>query len=350
MWDVRFAVKVRVRLFSILRERAGAAQAELELPRGSTLGDAVRALRDDHPSLGPLLEGNERLRLLFAVNREYADRAQRLHDGDEIALLPPVSGGAAEQIPAESAGHGLLLLSGGFDSPVAGHLILASGRTLEAVHFTMEPFTDDASAHKARRLAKILGFARLTIVPLGEELAEFTRRCDHRVYFVLLKRLMFRIAERIAGRHGATFLVTGENLGQVSSQTLANLASIDAVSRLPVLRPLLGLDKHEIIRAARAIGTFEASRGPELCDLLGPKHPATATTAARVEAEESHVNLGALIETALTRAHEVILDGAPLDPGSSNRADGGVSRPALGREAVAPPRGRSHERSLPLAP
>lgn len=343
MWDVRFAVKVRVRLFSILRDRAGAAQAELELPLHSTLGDAVRALRDDHPSLGPLLEGKERLNLLFAVNREYADRAQRLHDGDEIALLPPVSGGTA-------AGQGLLLLSGGFDSPVAGHLILASGRTLDAVHFTMEPFTDDASAHKARRLAQILGLSRLTIVPLGEELAEFTRRCDHRVYFVLLKRLMFRIAERIAGRHGATFLVTGENLGQVSSQTLANLASIDAVSRLPVLRPLLGLDKHEIIRAARAIGTFEASRGPELCDLLGPKHPATATTAARVEAEESRVNLGALIETALTRAHEVLLDGAPLDPGSSNRADGGVSRPALGPEAVAPPRGRSHERSLPLAP
>lgn len=222
-------MKVRVRLFSLLRDRAGTAQAELELPRNATLADAVRALRDLHPSLGPLMAGKQRLSLLLAVNREYADHARKLHDGDEIALMPPVSGGAAASPPAGAAGHGLLLLSGGFDSPVAGHLVLSSGRTLHAVHFTMEPFSDDASAHKARRLARMLGLSRLTIVALGEELAEFTRRCDHRVYFVLLKRLMFRIAEAIARRNGATFLVTGENLGQVSSQTLANLASIDAV-------------------------------------------------------------------------------------------------------------------------
>ncbi|MBI2078600.1 MAG: MoaD/ThiS family protein [Euryarchaeota archaeon] len=296
-------MRIEVRLFSLLRDRAGASRVELELPPGSDLRAAAERLADERPGLRALLGGESRLPVLFALNREYAAPDAPLKDGDEVAFFPPVSGGAAPGPSGSGLGRGLLLLSGGFDSPVAGHLVQRGGHSLDAVHFTMEPFTDDASARKARALAAHLGLGDLTIVPLGTDLAEFTKRCEHRYYFVLLKRLMLRVAHRIAAKGGAGFLVTGENLGQVSSQTLANLAAIDAAATLPVLRPLLGLDKEDIIRVAQRIGTFETSKGPELCDLLGPRHPATAATLEQIQAEEAKVDMSALVRSALSRAY-----------------------------------------------
>lgn len=288
-------MQINVRLFSILREKAGTGSTSIDLASGATVAQALGDLRVRLPGLARFLEGAGRVPVLVAVNREYAKPATELREGDELALLPPVSGGGG-------LGHGLLLLSGGFDSPVAGHLVISGGRTLDAVHYTMEPFTDDASVHKARRLAAILGVGRLWVVPLGAELAEFTRRCEHGFYFVLLKRLMVRVAQRLAERSDARFLVTGENLGQVSSQTLGNLAVIDAAAALPVLRPLLGLDKHEIIALANRIGTFETSKGPELCDLLGPRHPATSTRLEEILAEEAKADVDGLVEQAIGRA------------------------------------------------
>lgn len=300
-WDRDSAVKVRVRLFSIYRERAGRAETELDLPAGSRVADVVRVLGERFPRL---TRSGERESVLYSLNREYANLAEPLHDGDEVAVFPPVSGGAA--LP-----HGVLLLSGGFDSPVAAHQTLRGGRTLEALHFTMEPFTDDASLHKARRLAGILGLPRLTVIPLGDELAQLARTCEKRYYFVLMKRLMVRIAERLGRPRGASFLVTGENLGQVSSQTLASLAAIDAATTLPILRPLLGYDKQEIIRAAQAIGTFETSKGPEVCDVLGPKHPSTQARLDRVLAEEAKLDMESLVPRALAKALEVQPEAPP---------------------------------------
>ncbi|HLE47455.1 MAG TPA: MoaD/ThiS family protein [Candidatus Thermoplasmatota archaeon] len=297
-------MKIQVRLFSVLRDRAGTGHLELELPTESDVQAATDGLTKRHPRLAEILAGRDRVPIRFAVNREYAGPTVRLHDGDELAVFPPMSGGSGD---GSRLGRGMLLLSGGFDSPVAGHLVKEGGHELNAVHFTMEPFTDDASAKKAAILAAKLGIGRLTIVPLGTDLAEFTRRCEHRHYFVLLKRLMLRVAQEVAGRTGAAFLVTGENLGQVSSQTLANLAAIDGAARLPVLRPLLGLDKEDIIRFAKRIGTYETSKGPELCDLLGPKHPSTASTAEQVAKEEAKVDVDALVASAMSRAFEVAL-------------------------------------------
>jgi len=197
-------------------------------------------------------------------------------------------------------GHrGVLLLSGGFDSPVAGHLMSRQGLDLVAAHFSLEPITDDAAAVKTRRLCELLGIPALYVIRVGEAFAEVAHRCDRRFYFVLTKRLMVRLADAVADREGADVLVTGENLGQVSSQTLANLRAIDEAARRPVLRPLIGFDKQEIIDRAKDIGTYEVSKGPEICDLLGPPAPATQAQVAQILAEEAKLDLASLVETTL---------------------------------------------------
>ncbi len=288
-------MRVNVRLFSLFRERAGVKEATLDLPPAARVAEAIRALQEMFPRIAPLVEGDHRL-LLVSVNREYSSMEATLDDGDELALFPPVSGGAV---------GALLLLSGGFDSPVAGQMARDHGFGLEAVHFSMEPVTDDASSRKSTELARMLGVERLTVVPIGRPLAEIARVCRPRAYFVLQKRFMYRLAARIARRKGSRFLVTGENLGQVSSQTLVNLGAIDAVAELPVLRPLLGLDKTQIIDLARRLGTFELSKGPEVCDVLGPKHPSTSVALEHVVEEEAKLDLEGLLEQALEGAFEV---------------------------------------------
>lgn len=195
---------------------------------------------------------------------------------------------------------GVLLLSGGFDSPVAGHLLLTQGLPIVAAHFSLEPITDDAAAGKARGLCEILGFPSLYVVRVGEAFAEIAHRCARRFYFVLTKRLMVRMADLLADRERADVLVTGENLGQVSSQTLANLKVIDEAARHPVLRPLIGFDKQEIMDRAKAIGTYEISKGPEICDLLGPPAPATHARLEQILMEERKLELDRLVQEPLT--------------------------------------------------
>lgn len=274
-------------------------ETHVELPAGSDVNAALRSLRERHPQLGPLIDPHSGL-LLIALNREYVGPQRALSDGDELALFPPVSGGAGP-------GRALLLLSGGFDSPVAGHLAQGHGYDVSAVHFSMEPFTDDASTRKAMELCRILGIADLTVVPIGPELSEFRKHCDGGSYFVLQKRLMVRLAQELAKPAGARILVTGENLGQVSSQTLPNLGAIDAVATMPILRPLVGLDKVDIIDYARRISTFETSRGPEVCDVLGPRHPRTAVMLHKILEEEAKLDVAALVRSALARAHRPLL-------------------------------------------
>lgn len=182
---------------------------------------------------------------------------------------------------------GLLLLSGGIDSPVAGKLVQEQGVALEAVHFSLQPFVDARTEEKCLDLARHLGLKELLVVPAGPAFAELTKACDHKLYFVLSKRLMARAASRLAAERGADVLVTGENLGQVSSQTLPNLATIDAAAGVTVVRPLLGYDKSEIVDLARAYGTFETSKGPEVCDVLGPDRPLTRSRPHEADAEEA---------------------------------------------------------------
>src|SRR5438445_2906352 len=197
------------------------------------------------------------------------------------------------------ARKGVLLLSGGFDSPVAGYLMARQGLNLVAAHFSLEPITDDAAAIKARTLCGLLGIRSLYVVRVGESFAEVAHVANRRFYFVLTKRLMVRLADGIADRESADVLVTGENLGQVSSQTIASLRAIDAVARHPVVRPLIGFDKQEIVDRAKTIGTYEVSKGPEICDLLGPPRPATHARLDQVLAEESKLPIDRLVASCL---------------------------------------------------
>lgn len=186
---------------------------------------------------------------------------------------------------------GLLLLSGGFDSPVAGYLMQKQGMDVSSIHFSSKFITDIESGKKARKLAEILRFKKLFVIDISEPLLKIAKVCEHKYYFVLMKRLMYRIAEKIAEGRGCKFLITGENLAQVSSQTLQNLCVIDKAANMPVLRPLLGLDKEEIINFAKKIGTYETSSGPEHCDALGPPHPATKAKEVDVLMEEGKLDL-----------------------------------------------------------
>ena len=186
----------------------------------------------------------------------------------------------------------VLLLSGGFDSPVAGRMLQKQGVELEALHGSFEPVTDDASVRKAQELARHLGLKRLWVAKIGESLGRIPHdREAHRYYFLLQKRLLYRLADALGDQVGADVIATGENLGQVSSQTLPNLVTLEQAARRPILRPLLGLDKVDILRLARDWGTYDTSVGPELCDLLGPDKPATNSKSGPVEAAERRIGL-----------------------------------------------------------
>ncbi len=201
---------------------------------------------------------------------------------------------------------GVLLLSGGIDSPVAGHVMAREGVEVLGLHFSLEPFTDSAPEEKARKVSDLLGFPSLYVSSIGEALAEIARQCKHRYYFVLSKRLMYRVAEALARDKQARFLITGESLGQVSSQTLHNLRAIDDAVGIPVVRPLIGWDKVDIIDAAREIGTYDISKGPEVCDVLGPTHPATQAKIEVVESEESRLDYGDLMRRSLDALRQVV--------------------------------------------
>ncbi|MCS7182673.1 MAG: tRNA 4-thiouridine(8) synthase ThiI [Thermoanaerobaculum sp.] len=195
-------------------------------------------------------------------------------------------------LPVGTSGKALVLLSGGIDSPVAALLTLKRGAKVGLVHFHSAPFTSEASIRKVVELARILaryqGQLRLTLVPFGEFQQEVARLTPERLRVVLYRRMMLRVAERIARKSRFLALVTGESLNQVSSQTLENLAAIDRVAHMPVLRPLVGMDKQEIIDLAVRAGTFDLSILPhqDCCSFLQPLHPATRTTAKACEAAE----------------------------------------------------------------
>ena len=197
---------------------------------------------------------------------------------------------------SNSTNKGILLLSGGFDSAVAGWLTLQEGSELIALHFSLEPLTDNSPELKSRKLAEKLGIMEFHTVKIGKVLEKFAKTANHKYYFVFMKRLMLRFAESLAKKSGAEFILTGENLGQVSSQTLSNLSTIDKVTKLPVLRPLLSFEKQDIIDLAKKIGTHDISIGPEMCDALGPKLPATISSVQKISEEESKLELEKIIK------------------------------------------------------
>jgi thiamine biosynthesis protein ThiI len=208
-------------------------------------------------------------------------------------------------LPIGTGGMLLSLLSGGLDSPVASYRMMKRGCRVDFVHFHSYPFLDRTSQEKARQLARLLTryqyVARLFLVPFGEVQQQIVSAVPPPYRVVLYRRYMLRLAAALTQHTGAQALVTGESLGQVASQTLYNLGVIEAASPLPVLRPLIGMDKAEIMQEAQTIGTYATSILPDqdCCTLFVPRHPATRTTLKAIEAAEQALDTPALLRLAL---------------------------------------------------
>jgi thiamine biosynthesis protein ThiI len=211
-------------------------------------------------------------------------------------------------LPSGASGKVACLLSGGIDSPVAAWRMMKRGCTVQLVHFHSYPFLSRASQEKVREIATLLAgwqlSARLFLVAFGEIQRQVVLSTPAPLRVVIYRRLMVRIADRIAREHGAKALVSGEAIGQVASQTLENMSVIASATRLPILRPLVGMDKEEIVEQARRIGTYEISIVPDedCCQLFTPKHPATKATVEMVEEAERALPMEELIEAAVRDA------------------------------------------------
>lgn len=218
----------------------------------------------------------------------------------------------ANGMPVGSAGKATLLISGGIDSPVAGYMMAKRGLVLSAVHFYSYPYTSERARDKVVELAKLLsryaGPIRLFLVPFTDIQMKIYDDCPEKETTVLMRRLMMKIAERIAVSEEARALITGESLGQVASQTLESLCVTDDAVSMPVFRPLIGFDKDEIMDLARKIGTYETSILPyeDCCTVFVPKHPVTKPEVAALRASEAAVDFEPLIEKAIADTEMVI--------------------------------------------
>jgi len=195
---------------------------------------------------------------------------------------------------------GLLLLSGGIDSPVAGYLMLQKGVKLEAVYFDTFSLNGSTALSVVEKHAKLLG-VKLHVVPYGEVLKAYFDSADRKYQCVFCKRTMLRFAEKIAESIGADFLVNGDNLGQVASQTLRNLITVSEAVKIPIVRPLIGFDKIEIIKIAKEIGSYDVSTSSKLCCSFVPRKPSTSCSVERIKGEEEKVNIDELLDKYLKK-------------------------------------------------
>ena len=208
-------------------------------------------------------------------------------------------------LPIGSSGKAALLLSGGIDSPVAGYMMAKRGLMLDAVHFVSPPYTSKRAELKVHALAKLVaryaGRIKLYVVPFTEIQEAIKDHCPEDMFTLIMRRLMMRIAQQIAVGDGCKALITGESLGQVASQTIDALHCTNAVATVPVFRPLIGMDKDEIIDIARRIDTFETSLQPfeDCCTVFTPKHPKTRPTVEMLEEAEAQFDFAPLVARAV---------------------------------------------------
>ena len=238
----------------------------------------------------------------YTVYVEVRDHAAYVHGPAE-----PGAGG----LPTGVAGRAMVLLSGGIDSPVAGYMIAKRGVELECVHFFSYPYTSELAKDKVLELARLMTRyrGRMTVNIVGfTEIQEAIRdNCPEEFFTLIMRRFMMMISERIARDHGCGCLVTGENLGQVASQTMEAMAVTGACVELPIFQPLIGMDKEEIVTIARKIGTMETSILPyeDCCTVFTPRHPKTKPTKAQVDHACAMLDFDGLIARALENTEMV---------------------------------------------
>lgn len=237
------------------------------------------------------------------VRVEVRDKEAFIHAGQEKG-----AGG----IPYGSSGRGLLLLSGGIDSPVAGFMMAKRGVQLEAIHFESFPYTSERAKEKVLDLAKILTDytmrLRVHVVSLTKIQELLRDNCDEEYFTLLLRRYMMAISLRLAHDYDCEAIITGESLGQVASQTMKAINVTNSLSDIPVYRPLIGMDKDEIITVARKIGTYDTSILPyeDCCTVFTPRHPRTKPELEKVLLEESKLDFEALVDEAY-KSKEIIV-------------------------------------------
>ena len=218
---------------------------------------------------------------------------------------------AAGGLPVGSGGHGMLLLSGGIDSPVAGYMMAKRGLRIEAVHFESFPYTSEMARDKVIRLARTVaaytGDIYVHVVSLTKIQEEIAKHCEEDYFTLLLRRYMMNIASRLAADHDSKCLITGESLGQVASQTLEAIGVTDNAATIPVLRPCIGMDKEEIIEISRKIDTFDISIEPyeDCCTVFTPRHPRTKPVLEKVIREEQKLDFEALVQEAIATKYTI---------------------------------------------
>ena len=241
----------------------------------------------------------------LTVHIEVRDLAAYVH-----AAPVPGAGG----MPVGSNGVAVTLLSGGIDSPVSTYMIAKRGVRLIPVHLFSFPYTSQQAKDKVvelgRQLTAYCGRMTMEVVPFTHIQEEIRDKCPEEYFTLIMRRFMMRIAQHIAEANGAKAIVTGENLGQVASQTMEAMASTQAVTHLPVLQPLIGMDKEEIITIARKIGTFDTSILPyeDCCTVFTPRHPRTRPQLSEVEAAERVLDIDALVQEAIQGIERISLD------------------------------------------
>ena len=260
----------------------------------------------------------------WQVELKNPDLWVRIEVPDDRVLVSLTRVDGSGGLPVGSSGSAVLLLSGGIDSPVAAHAMMTRGLRLTLLHFHSAPFTSRESQAKVRELASILSRHQprmdLIMVPFADPIQRSIVELTRAPYRVLLyRRFMLRLALRAAEVHGASCLVTGEALGQVASQTIENLTAVEAVSPLPILRPLIGTGKNAIIRRAQALGTYDCSIQPhdDCCSYLMPREPATRSTAAELDTAEEPLDVERLVEEAWSKR---VVEYIQLAQDSSRRA------------------------------
>lgn len=208
-------------------------------------------------------------------------------------------------LPIGTGGKAVILISGGIDSPVAAYMLAKRGVELTAVHFASPPYTSQRAEEKVQKLLEIVseysGAMNMYIVPFTEIQEQIKEKCPEELFTIIMRRFMMKISEKIAINNKCSALITGESLGQVASQTIGAIACTDAVCNIPVFRPLIGMDKDEIVSISRKIETFETSIEPyeDCCTVFTPKHPRTRPVMKYVVQAENELDVDGLIDRAL---------------------------------------------------
>lgn len=241
----------------------------------------------------------------LVVNVEVRDSYAYIH-GKQIK--------GAGGMPTGSAGKAALLISGGIDSPVAGYMMAKRGLELIAVHFASPPYTSERAEQKVhsllKQVSKYSGRITLFVIPFTETQERIKDDCPEEIFTVIMRRMMMRVAQIVAAKQGAGALITGESVGQVASQTMPAIACTDKVCEIPVFRPLIGMDKDEVVAISRKIDTFDISILPyeDCCTVFTPKHPKTRPTVDYVEACEKALDIDRLVNEAVEGARTVYIN------------------------------------------